>query len=702
MKRIVVLLGIVVVAFVVVLPQAVWGQVNSSVASRYCPDPSKIFKGSIYHTDDGAPWIEVATVPTNSVSANNLVVHIKPEFNYYCIPGLLNENGNGGTGRNIVVGDLPATLSIPAALVVGVKGEPVVDPMVFSRTSEKDEQGRFVYERKMKGRLDGVAQGNMLPKLGLHTDKLNHLRESISSAIDEFKKRKDAAGRDVKGGEVLTGDSLVDAPLYLLRKMQKELETNPDGSLKQSLKDSVGYNKLFVHLRALKKYADPSLDGVFQRADELTGFSFLFPPSPEKPSLVFIPGASGEATTYAGIALLREESKNFNIIGYTYNATLSSSEMIDTLVREFAKENLGSSEHVLLMMSMGNTVTHGAILSTLEDPEHEGLFANSHVVSVGFLPGGSAKFTSKWIPDFIPPMAAVVFPPYASIFKMMNPTNPLQSTIAHNIREINAATKGISYIQANKDPHVDLGSNDATYAPNRDLIFTEVKAKVTFITPPETFEKNNSHINMFDSSPSSEVRKQVESFLGILKKPKAFLPGTRASVLSAATEWFSAKVAFAEAPPRPFDPLVSLVGRAASVDEHASLVETLQDGLMVATADYADIAASVRAYLALSGSPWTFENLEKEAQTGLQKMGFSPGGYGFPSLINQLRARLKELIQQRDELRARRDKLRGVWSIPTAPTSPSPLLNAAPLREQLGNISTALQSILEAMQGAVR
>ncbi len=72
------------------------------------------------------------------------------------------------------------------------------------------------------------------------------------------------------------------------------------------------------------------------------------------------------------------------------------------------------------------------------------------------------------------------------------------------------------------------------------------------------------------------------------------------------------------------------------------------------------------------------------------------------SVVKKLRDRLNELTKQRDELRVRRDRIRGVWSVPTTPISPSPLLNAAPLRQQLGDISASLQSILEAMQAAVR
>ncbi len=79
-----------------------------------------------------------------------------------------------------------------------------------------------------------------------------------------------------------------------------------------------------------------------------------------------------------------------------------------------------------------------------------------------------------------------------------------------------------------------------------------------------------------------------------------------------------------------------------------------------------------------------------------------PSPSSLQELIPKLRARVQELTKQRDELRTRRDILRGVWSVPTGKTSPSPLLNAVPLHQQLGDISAALQSILESIQAAAR
>jgi hypothetical protein len=70
--------------------------------------------------------------------------------------------------------------------------------------------------------------------------------------------------------------------------------------------------------------------------------------------------------------------------------------------------------------------------------------------------------------------------------------------------------------------------------------------------------------------------------------------------------------------------------------------------------------------------------------------------------IPQLRARVEELKKQRDELRARLGRIRSIWNVPIAPVSPSPVLNAAPIQRQLGDIAESLRSIFQAMQAAVR
>jgi hypothetical protein len=74
-------------------------------------------------------------------------------------------------------------------------------------------------------------------------------------------------------------------------------------------------------------------------------------------------------------------------------------------------------------------------------------------------------------------------------------------------------------------------------------------------------------------------------------------------------------------------------------------------------------------------------------------------------VIDSLRARVQELTARRDELRGRLNALRGVWETPVKPLPvlpPSPILNVAPLRQQLGDISEALRGVLEWLGRAVR
>lgn len=146
----------------------------SAVVSRYCPDPAKdFFKGSIYY-ENGKPWVEVEVDPefkqkvlreerkiTGDIPLTpvyDLVVRIKPEFNYYCIPGWMD-------GAPVTEDKLPPFLHVTAAIIVGTADEPVVDPVVFSRTSQQDDQGRFIYERKMQGWTNGIASGHKLERL---------------------------------------------------------------------------------------------------------------------------------------------------------------------------------------------------------------------------------------------------------------------------------------------------------------------------------------------------------------------------------------------------------------------------------------------------------------------------------------------------------------------------------------------------------
>lgn len=159
---------------VIFLVSPLFAMAQDTAASRYCPDPAKdFFKGSIYH-ENSKPWIEVEVDPDfeqkvlreeRKISGDipltpvyDLVVRIKPQFNYYCIPGWT-------ANDEVKAEQLPPFLHVTAAIVVGVKDETVVDPVVFSRTDKQDEQGRFIYERKMKGWMNGIASEIKMERL---------------------------------------------------------------------------------------------------------------------------------------------------------------------------------------------------------------------------------------------------------------------------------------------------------------------------------------------------------------------------------------------------------------------------------------------------------------------------------------------------------------------------------------------------------
>ncbi|PIQ68908.1 MAG: hypothetical protein COV91_01710 [Candidatus Taylorbacteria bacterium CG11_big_fil_rev_8_21_14_0_20_46_11] len=141
-------------------------------SARYCPNPDTDFFTGNLHEENGKPWVEVAVDPVFEKKMQeerymgdlpltpvyDLVVRIKPSFNYYCIP-------EWSEGKTVTTEQLPPFLHVTGALVVGSDDEVVVDPVVFSRTDEQDIQGRFVYERKMKGWTNGIASGKKLERL---------------------------------------------------------------------------------------------------------------------------------------------------------------------------------------------------------------------------------------------------------------------------------------------------------------------------------------------------------------------------------------------------------------------------------------------------------------------------------------------------------------------------------------------------------
>ena len=470
-----------------------------------------------------------------------------------------------------------------------------------------------------------VSEYAPISELGLYSNKLSKLKNSIFKALEEQKRKKDMAIKGVKGGEAMQGNPNIDGPLYLLQKMNKELQLDDNGSCKEP----AGLNKFFVHLKALGVYNDISFAEVIQNARDFTGFSYLFPPSLEKPPLIFIPGASGEPATYCGIGLLKEEAKNFNIIGYTFDPTLPSSVMTEVLVNEFSAHKLYEKENVVLMMSLGNTLTHSAVLKSVSDPAFEGIFSNSHLVSAGFLPGGASTFLGK--PSFIPTLAGVVFPPYAAIFDMMNPANVEQGNIARNIGSINKATKSISYFQGNDDHYVDLTNKNPIYATNRDLILESIAGNVKYVSPPEVFEKNNSHINLLQAP---EIKKEIEGYLEILLPKKSGSSRDRLFTSRIIPRTLSAVTLFANTiqTSGALDIIYYMFG-GTKLDECAVLVEELQDGLMINGTDYATTANNVKKYLEITKVGCLFENLEKEAKSGLQEMGFGVNNQA-PNLNN--------------------------------------------------------------------
>jgi hypothetical protein len=73
------------------------------------------------------------------------------------------------------------------------------------------------------------------------------------------------------------------------------------------------------------------------------------------------------------------------------------------------------------------------------------------------------------------------------------------------------------------------------------------------------------------------------------------------------------------------------------------------------------------------------------------------------NIVSALRTRVRQLTTERDALKAKLNMLRGARTTPSTPlTQPSPLLNAAPLRAQLGDIMESLKAVLESVRTVVR
>ncbi|MBI1975112.1 MAG: hypothetical protein HYS57_01980, partial [Parcubacteria group bacterium] len=145
-----------------------------TVAKQYCPGGEKdLFKGSIYEEND-KPWIETVIDPEFEqktlrgerkiggdiplTPVYDLVVRIKPEFNYYCIPGW------AGSNTEVTAKKLPPSVPITAFFAVGEKNEAVTNIGTFTRTEKRDEQNRFIYEWHLKGWYSGIAKTDTLLK----------------------------------------------------------------------------------------------------------------------------------------------------------------------------------------------------------------------------------------------------------------------------------------------------------------------------------------------------------------------------------------------------------------------------------------------------------------------------------------------------------------------------------------------------------
>ncbi|OHA18244.1 MAG: hypothetical protein A2664_02130 [Candidatus Taylorbacteria bacterium RIFCSPHIGHO2_01_FULL_46_22b] len=352
-----------------------------------------------------------------------------------------------------------------------------------------------------------------LPNLGMYREKFSKLQTSILVAIDSLKKKQTAALANLKAGEVQRGNPQIDVPLQLLTRMKKNLETDANGSLK----DQAGMVRFFTYFKSLSNYTDLALAEVFLRTNELAGFSYLFPPSPDKPILISLPGSGGEGGWRGSFELLQGEASKFNIVVYTYDsATLTSGEMTDIFIAKFVSNKLHERNPVIVSLSMGSTLIHSAILRDVSGGSS--VFSNSYVVSTGLLPGGAAEFLG-WMKIFVP-LAPYAYPISRGTINVMNPTNPIYVDIANNMPRIASKTKGISYIQAQFDHHTDPEVQGTTYASNRDKTLAGM-ADVVNVVPPKKYinnknqiEQNNDHINLLYAT---EVKNKISYYRNLLE-----------------------------------------------------------------------------------------------------------------------------------------------------------------------------------------
>jgi hypothetical protein len=387
---------------------------------------------------------------------------------------------------------------------------------VLAKLNGKSPKENFPVCNKMNGVI------HYLPQLGLYKDKLATLQASVTSVLNVIKGKRDAELNSQRGAQRLTSNPQIDGPLYLLTRMQKNLETVANSNLKT--RD--GFVRFFTHLRSLRQYTDPALSDVFSRASDLTGFSYLFPPSPDKPILIAAPGLGGEGGEggWGKQALLADYTSNFNVVTYTLDATVLSDEMINTFLSKFIASGLNEQKTVIAALSLGTVYTHAAILQDIQNGGHN--FSNSYVVMIGFLPGGASDFLGsvRHVVELFP----YIYPISRGAVGTLNPVNPIYTNIANNMTQIANATKGISYVQANDDRHINKTVTGNLYAINRDKALQAMR-DVAYVTPPEKhtddngqIQHNNQHVNIVFTQ---EVKNKIEYFRNLLlQSPVTVLP----------------------------------------------------------------------------------------------------------------------------------------------------------------------------------
>ncbi len=144
---------------------------GNDTSEQYCPDPSKFFNHGIRY-ENGEPWYEIKvdsnfenqfkrerniTSPLPFTPIYDLVVRIKPIFNYYCIPGWLE-------GTEIASDKLLRSVPIRSKLLINNE-EMIISSEEMVKTNEKDSSGNFIYEWKIKGWPQGISSYNKLKKL---------------------------------------------------------------------------------------------------------------------------------------------------------------------------------------------------------------------------------------------------------------------------------------------------------------------------------------------------------------------------------------------------------------------------------------------------------------------------------------------------------------------------------------------------------